>query len=56
MRSCSAIDSEFFLHYFFAVTNPEQGPNLFTVEVIHDGCFCGFGANLEYVNDTIFSI
>ncbi|KAM0831042.1 hypothetical protein ACQ4PT_065816 [Festuca glaucescens] len=35
------------------VTDPLLGPNLFSVEVSHQGSFFGFGANLEYLNDSI---
>jgi hypothetical protein len=35
------------------VTDPLLGPNLFSVEVSHQGSFFGFGAKLEYLNDSI---
>ena len=35
------------------MTDPQQGKNLFSLEVYHQGFFCGFGAKLEYLDDSV---
>ena len=36
----------------FSVLNPREETNMFTVEVVHNGFFCGLRDNLQYVSGT----
>ncbi|KAM0909138.1 hypothetical protein ACQ4PT_014999 [Festuca glaucescens] len=35
------------------VTNPQVAPHLFSLEVCHNGFFCGLAEKLQYVDDTV---
>jgi hypothetical protein len=37
----------------FAVLYPSEESNLFTLEVVHNGFFCGLRDNLEYVVSSV---
>jgi hypothetical protein len=53
VTACSESETEFSALFCIALTDPLLGPNLFSVEVIHQSSFFGFGTNLEYLNDSI---